>query len=281
MRKSFHFSWGRCLRWCVLALLSVVFLFPFYWMFTTSVKLGKDVFAYPPKLFGFAVTWQYYWEAWNMQDFTLYLLNTLKIVGFGILFSVGSSAVAAYGFARIEFKGRKFLFLLVLATMIMPSEVLIIPQYLEFNMFGWLNTHLPLIVPTLFGNAFFIFLICQYMKSIPMDLDEAAKIDGCGRVKIFLRIILPLLKPVLATCVIFQFMTGWNDYMGPLIYLQTRDQWTMSLGIASMNSEQLYSTVTWGHRMAMSTIFSIFPLLVFFFAQDKLIGGISMSGIKG
>lgn len=281
MQKKNHFSWKSCLRWVSLLLLSIVFLFPFYWMLTTSIKQGKDIFAYPPQLIGFPITFQHYLEAWNMQNFTLYLVNTIKIVLFSIVFAIGSSSFVAYGFSRMEFRGRKILFMIVLATMIMPSEVLIIPQYLEFTKFGWLNTHLPLIVPTLFGNSFFIFLISQYMRGIPCDLDEAAKIDGCNKLKIFLSIILPLLKPVLATCVIFQFMNSWNDYMGPLIYLQTRDQWTMSLGIASMNSEQLYSSVTWGHRMAMATIFSIFPLTLFFFAQDKLIGGISMSGIKG
>lgn len=281
MRIKYRFTWNRVMHLFALCSLAGIFLFPFYWMFTTSIKLGQDVFSYPPKLFGFDVTFKNYAEAWEMQNFSLYLFNTLKIVVFTIAFSVGSSAFVAYGFSRIKFKGKKFFFLLVLATMVMPTEVLIIPQYLEFNRFGWLNTHLPLIVPTMFGNAFFVFLIYQYLKGIPMDLDEAAKIDGCGRLKIFLKIILPLLKPVLATCTIFQFMNSWNDYMGPLIYLQTREHWTMSLGIASMNSEQLYSSVTWGHRMAMSTVFSLFPLTVFFLAQDKLIGGISMSGIKG
>ena len=215
-----------------------------------------------------------------MQNFNLYLLNTFKIVIFNILFAVGSSAVVAYGFARIRFAGRNMLFLLVLATMIIPGEVLIIPQYIEFKIFGWLNTHLPLIIPALFGNAFYIFLIRQYLKSIPFELDEAAIIDGCSRPEIFYRILLPLLTPVLSTCIVFQFMGSWNDYMGPLIYLQTRDKWTFSLGIASLNSEQLYSAVNWGHRMAMSTIFSLFPLIIFLLAQEKLIGGISTTGIK-
>lgn len=281
MYGTSSFKPGACLRWIVLIILSVVFIFPFYWMFSTSIKMGEDIFAFPPKLIPYPFSFKPYVEAWNMQNFNLYTLNTFKIVLLSIVFAVLSSAIVAYGFSRIRFKGREFLFLLVLATMIIPAEVLIIPQYIEFKYFGWLNSHLPLIVPALFGNAFYIFLIRQYLKGIPFELDEAATIDGCNRLQIFYRILLPLLMPVLSTCIVFQFMGSWNDYMGPLLYLQTRDKWTLSLGIASLNSEQLYSSVNWGHRMAMATVFSLFPLLVFFLAQEKLIGGISTTGIKG
>ncbi|WP_077534328.1 carbohydrate ABC transporter permease [Massiliimalia massiliensis] len=274
-------SFSRLFRYLVLIALSILFIFPFYWMLSTSLKVGTDIFAFPPKLIPNPITFQWYGEAWTMQDFTLYLINTLKIVGCNVILAVLSSALVAYGFARIRFRGRNILFVIVLATMILPNEVLILPQYMEFNLLGWINSHAALIVPNMFGFPFFIFLIHQYLKGISSELDEAATIDGCNRLQIFFKILLPLLTPVLATCVIFQFMNTWNDYMGPLIYLQTRDKWTMALGIASINSERLYSSVNWGHRMAMSTLYSIPPLLVFFFAQDKLIGGISMSGMKG
>ncbi len=269
------------LRWFVLSVFSVIFLFPFYWMLITSVKTGENIFAFPPQMIPSPVTIRWYIEAWNMQDFNRYLLNTLKIVVLSTVLSCFSSAMVAYGFARIRFAGRRVLFLIVIATMIIPGEVLILPQYLEYKFIGWLNTHLPLIVPNAFGVAFYIFLIHQYLKGISTELDEAAIIDGCNRFQVFQKILLPLLTPVISTCVIFQFMNSWNDYMGPLIYLQTRDKWTMALGIASINSELLYSSVNWGHRMAMSTLFSLLPLLVFFFAQDKLIGGIATSGLKG
>lgn len=278
--KKKSFSLSRLFRYIILLALSMVFIFPFYWMLSTSLKTGTDIFAFPPQLIPNPVTFEWYGEAWKMQDFTLYLLNTLKIVGCNVVLAIFSSALVAYGFARIRFRGRKVLFMIVLATMILPNEVLILPQYMELNLFGWINSHAALIIPNAFGIPFFIFLIHQYLKGISPELDEAAKIDGCNRLQIFLRILLPLLKPILATCIIFQFMNTWNDYMGPLIYLQTRDKWTMALGIASINSERLYSSVNWGHRMAMSTLYSIPPLLVFFFAQDKLIGGISMSGVK-
>lgn len=278
-RKGIPFS--RIFRYFVLVFLSILFIFPLYWMFSTSLKTGTDIFAFPPKLIPNPITFEWYGEAWTMQDFTRYLINTLKIVVCNVVLAVLSSALVAYGFARIKFRGRNIFFMVVLATMILPNEVLILPQYMEFNLLGLINSHAALVIPNMFGVPFFIFLIHQYLKSISLDLDEAARIDGCNRLQIFFRILLPLLMPVLATCVIFQFMNTWNDYMGPLIYLQTRDKWTMALGIASINSERLYSSVNWGHRMAMSTLYSIPPLLMFFFAQEKLIGGISMSGLKG
>ena len=267
-------------RWILLTVMGVLFAFPFYWMFTTSVKPQDEIFTFPPQLIPTSIQFNSYVEAWAMQDFTLYMLNTFKIMLFNIVLCVGVSAFVAYGFSRFQFRGKNLLFSIVLATMIIPSEILIIPQYLQFNAFQWLNTHYPLIIPQAFGNPFFIFLMRQYLSGIPKDLDEAALIDGCGRLRTFFKVILPLLVPVITTCAIFQFMSTWNDYMGPMLFLQTRDTWTMSLGIASLNSEKVYSTVNRGHRMAMSTIFSIIPLFAFLLAQKKLIGGISTTGIK-
>lgn len=270
----------QVLRWVILTALGVLFAFPFYWMFTTSVKPQEEIFMFPPRLIPGSIDFSSYAQAWGMQNFPRYLFNTFKIMLFNIVLCVGVSALVAYGFSRFRFKGRNFLFTVLLATMIIPSEILIIPQYLEFNAFHWLNTHLPLIVPQAFGNPFFIFLMRQYLSGIPRELDEAAMIDGCGRLRTFFLVILPQLVPVLTTCMIFQLMSTWNDYMGPMLFLQTRDTWTMSLGIASLNSEGVYSSVNWGHRMAMSTIFSVIPLTAFLLAQKKLIGGISTTGIK-
>ena len=247
------------IRIATLTLLGILFVFPFYWMFTSSVKPLDEIFLYPPKLLPSSISFTSYSEAWSMQDFNQYLLNTLRIMAFNIVWCIGMSAVVAYGFARFKFRGRNMLFAIVLATMIIPDEILFIPRYVLFNRFGWLNTHAPLIVPRAFGDPFFIFLVRQYLMGLPRELDEAATIDGCGRVRVFMNILLPLLLPVLTTCVIFQFMNTWNDYMGPLLYLQTRDTWTMSLGLASLNSEQVYSSVNWGHRMAISSIYAIVP----------------------
>ena len=268
-------------RLIIIVIIAIMFIFPLWWMFSTSIKLEEDMFVYPPKLFPYPFSFKSYVEAWTMQNFTLYTFNTLKIVLFNIVFGVGASAIVAYGFARFRFRGKQVLFLLVLATMIIPDQLLYFTQYFEFNWFGWINTHLPLIVPSISGKPFYIFLIYQYLRSIPIELDEAAVIDGCNKFQVFYKILLPLLTPVLTTCIVFQFLFSWNDYLGPLIFLQTRDNWTLSLGVASLYSEQVYSIVNWGHRMAMATIFSIAPLIVFFIAQKKLIGGIATTGIKG
>lgn len=267
------------IKYVLLVILSIIFMLPFLWMVTSSLKLDVDIFAYPPKLLSIPIQFRTYIDAWKSQNFNLFTFNTIKITVLSTIFSVGSSALVAFGFARLKFPGRKFLFVLVLATMMIPGEVQTIPLYIEFKYLHWINTHLPLIVPKMFGEAFFIFLIRQFMMGIPSELDEAAKLDGCNNFQIFYKIMLPLLVPVLTTCVIFQFLWSWNDFFGPLIYLQTRDKWTFSLGVAAFKN-QVYGHVVWNQMMAIATIYSIVPLLVFFFAQDKLIGGISTTGLK-
>ena len=269
----------KIFRYTLLLILSIGFLFPFFWMVSSSVKTDIDIFAYPPKLLPNPVKWRTYLDAWTSQPFNHYTFNTLKITLSSIVFSIFSSAIVAFGFARLEFKGRDKLFFLVLATMMIPSEVLTIPLYVEFKYLDWINTHKALIIPTMFGNAYFIFLIRQFMLGIPKELDEAAKIDGCNNLQIFLKIMLPLLIPVLTTCMIFQFLWSWNDFFGPLIFLQTRDKWTFSLGVAAFKNE-VYGHIVWNQMMAIATIYSIVPLLVFFFSQDKLIGGIATTGSK-
>lgn len=267
------------IKYAILVTLAFFFIFPFYWMVVTSLKTDMDVFKIPPKLLPIPMNLKYYPEVWKLLDFNLYLFNTLKIAVLNVLFSVITSALAAYAFARLKFPKKRLLFNAVIATMILPTEVILIPQYIEFHTLGWTNSPLPLIVPSLFGNAFFIFLIRQYLMGIPYELDEAAIIDGCGRIQIFGRIILPLLTPVLTTCAVFMFMWSWNDLLGPLIYLNTKNHWTLTVGIASLNGA-LYSTVKWGHKMAMASLFSLFPLVVFFLTQKKLVGGIAATGLK-
>lgn len=267
-------------RYTLLTMFSLVFFFPFYWMFVSSLKTQKDMFSYPPVFLPKEITFQNYADAWISQNFTLFTFNTLKIVIFTVVAIPLVSAFAAYGFSRFRFKFKNIIFSILLATMILPEEVLIIPRFLEFNKIGWINTFLPLLIPGLGGSAYFIFLMRQYMDSIPKELDEAAGIDGCGKIYTFVRVILPLMKPIIAACVVFQFMFSWNDYLWPLIYLRTPDKWTLSLGIAAMFSEKTHTTTIWGQSMAMASIFSFVPLVVFFFAQKKLIGGIATSGIK-
>lgn len=271
---------SNILRYAILIVFSMIFFFPFYWMFVSSIKYQDDLFAYPPVFIPNKITFQNYIDAWTSQNFTRYTCNTLIITVISVIVIIFVSALVAYGFSRYQFKFKNVLFSILLATMILPDEVLIIPRFLEFNEIGWINTFLPILIPGLGGSAYFIFLMRQYMGGIPRDLDEAANIDGCGRFNIFAKIIFPLLKPIIATCVVFQFMASWNDYLWPLIYLRSPDNWTLSLGIAAMFSEKTHTTTIWGQSMAMASFFSFVPLLVFFFAQKKLIGGIATSGIK-
>lgn len=280
MNRKHESRIGLAARYLFLAAAALLFFFPFYWMFISSVKTQKDMFAYPPVFFPKEITFSNYINAWNSQDFTLFTTNTLQIVLFTVIVVPLTSALVAYGFSRFRFRGKKAVFSILLATMVLPDEVLIIPRFLEFNAVGWINTFLPILVPGLCGSAYFIFLMRQYMDGIPRDLDEAAALDGCGKFYTFVRIVLPLMTPILATCVVFQFMFSWNDYLWPLIYLRTPDKWTLSLGIAAMFSEKTHTTTIWGQSMAMASFFSFVPLVVFFLAQKKLIGGIATSGIK-
>jgi len=189
-----------------------------------------------------------------------------------------SASAVAYGFARLRFPGRDILFIVVLATMMLPGVVTLIPTYILFQKLGWLNTFLPLIVPAYFGAPFFIFLLRQFFRSIPMELSEAAKIDGASNLRILLQLILPLSRPALATLLIFSFTGNWNDFLGPLIYLNTQDKYTLTIGLQvflQQNSTQFQ------YLMAISFLMSLPIIVVFFFAQQHFVRGIVMSGIKG
>ena len=247
-------------------------------MLITAIKPEAEIVLFPPKLFPWPINFKIFGDAWTAKNFSLFLLNTLKIAFFNVIFVTISSSLVAFGFARMQFPGKNILFIILLATMMIPYEVQIIPLYIGYKYIGWLNTHLPLIVPSLFSTAYFVFFMRQYMMGIPIDLDEAATIDGCGPFQIWYRIILPLIKPVLASCIIFQFLWCWNDFFGPLIFLQTPDKWTFILGISALKGDRVY--IPWNKMMAITTLFSIPPLIVFFLAQDKLIGGLATTGLK-
>lgn len=202
------------------------------------------------------------------------MITILSVVG-----QVASSAVVAYGFARTRFKGRTVWFAIMVATMMMPSQVLIIPQYIMFNKFGWINTWLPLIVPGFFGMPFFIFLIYQFMQNIPQALDEAAFIDGCSKYSIFRRIVLPLIKPALVTSMIFAAYWKWGDFFSPMIYLTDIKKYTLSVALKMFTDPAAQSD--WGASYAMATL-SVLPVLILFFCFQKyLVEGISTSGLKG
>lgn len=212
------------------------------------------------------------------RPFGQYIQNTLTIFAGNLIGTLFSCSLAGYAFGRMRFRGRDRLFSLLILTILIPWQALMVPQFLIFHTIGWYGTYLPLIVPSFFGNAFFVFLIRQYMRTIPRELDEAARIDGAGHLEIFWWIILPLSKPVLAVCAVFVFLGSWNDLLGPLIYLDRNSQFTVALGLANSVTR---SGTDWNLVMAANLIMMIPPVVLYFALQSRLIGGIASVGLKG
>lgn len=265
----------------------VVFAFPFYWLVTTSLKPESDVFRFPPDFLPSSLNWRNYPQALQKFPFLRSLGNTLIIVvgvELGRLFCV---PLAAYAFARIRFPLRNLWFILVLSTMMLPYYVTLIPQYLVFRDLGWLNTFYPLTVPSFFGvgGGFFIFMLRQFYLSIPKEYDDAAMVDGCGRLRIFWYIILPQSKPALMALAIFTFLGEWNDYFGPLIYLTDSHKFTLALSLQLWQVQQQsglgYKPQPYNHVMAIATLITLVPVIIFFFTQRYFLRGLVVSGIQG
>ena len=256
----------------------VVILIPLLWTICMALKPNGEM--YTDNFFPRQIAWDNFYKAVTSIDFFRYLLNTCKILVPVMIGTVLSSAIVAYGFSRFEFKGKRVWFLILLATMMLPGQVTMIPCYLIFRQLGWVNTVLPLTVPSFFGGgACNIFLLRQFMSGIPKDFDEAARIDGAGAFKIFTRVMLPMCRPVLTAVGIFTFMGVWNDFNGPLIYLYDQKKYTIALGLAFFKG--LY-TSQWNLMMAATVLVMLPVLILFFIAQDYIIDGISISsGTKG
>lgn len=256
----------------------ILILIPLLWTISMALKPNGEL--YTANFFPKKVEWGNFYQAVTQIDFFLYLRNTLIIVIPNLIGTVFSSALVGYGFSRFSFKGKRIWFLILLATMMLPGQVTMIPSYLVYRYMGWVNTFLPLIVPCFFGGgAFNVFLLRQFMSGIPKDFDEAARIDGAGSFRIFTRVIMPMTKPALTAVAIFTFMGVWNDFNGPLIYLYDSKKYTLALGLAFFKG--LY-TSQWNLLMAATVIVMLPVLILFFCAQDLIINGISISsGTKG
>ena len=251
---------------------------PLLWMITTSVKAPWAVSLRPPQWIPNPVVWQNYSEMWELLPFNLFLRNTAYITAANVVLTLLSCTLVGYGFARLDFPGRDFWFVVLLATMMLPYQVTMIPVFMIFRKLNWINTYNPLIVPAVFGNAFFIFLLRQFFMTIPRDLDDAATVDGCGRISILWRIHVYLIKPALAAMVVFSFIDNWNSFMGPLIYLTDMKKMTLAVGL-SLFQGQNYTQV---HYLMAASTFTLAPVLVvFFLAQKYFIQGITLTGIKG
>ena len=286
MKLSTAHKIGRFFQYFVLILVGGIMIYPLVWMVGATFKSNAEIFAgigfltASPTLQGYidAVTQNYGGDISIWRAF----INTYSFVIPKVIFTVISSVIAAYGFSRFKFKGRDMLFGIMISTLFLPQVVLNVPQYLMYNSFGWINSpfYLPLWVPTLFATeTYFVYQLVQFMRSIPHDLDEAAAIDGCGPVKILYKIIAPMLSPSLVACGLFQFMWSCNDYMGPLLYVQTPSKYPMSIFVKlSMDAD---SGFNWNRILALSLISIIPQLVVFFCAQDAFIDGISAGAVKG
>lgn len=268
----------KAIIYSVLILCSLLFLLPFFWMISTALKPPEEIYLYPPKWIPSKICLNNFTKAWNAQPFNIFLKNTLVVTVLSTIGQLISSSLVAYGFARFQFKGRDFLFMIVLATMMIPWDVTMIPRYMEFNAFGWINTLKPLIVPSYFGAPFFIFLMRQFLLTIPRELEDAAKIDGANHFQIYYKIFLPLMKPALILIGVFHVMDCWNDYLGPLIFLNDQSKYTLTLGLAQFRG---MFGVDMESIMAVTFLISILPIIIFFIAQRYIVDGITTTGFKG
>ena len=277
-RATIELMWAG-IWYVILSFFALALALPLIWLVSTSLKTGGQTFLMPPKWIPDPFVWSNYADAFRAVAFHEYFWNTVRIVFFATAGTLLTASLAAFAFARLRFPLREPLFLLVLSTIMLPSIVTLIPTFIVFRTLDWIDTFLPLIVPLWFGGgAFNIFLFRQFFMTIPLELDEAARIDGASNFHIYRAVILPLSKPVLATISVFAFIHHWNDFFEPLIYLQSPENWTMAIGLRGFRT--LYST-EWNLMMAASTAM-ILPLLVlFFFAQRYFVSGIQMSGLAG
>lgn len=262
----------------LLITLGALFFLPFYWLLLTSLKADAEIFALPPVWLPHRLRWDNYSRAVTFIPFFLYLRNTLIISMLSVAGSVLSCSLVAYSLAKVQWRGRDALFFLIVATMMLPAQVTMIPVFSIFKKLGWIDTFKPLIVPQFLGTAFYIFLLRQFFLGIPQELSDAARIDGCSELATYWRVILPLAKPALATVGLFTFMGAWNDFTGPLLYLNDETKATLSLGLQQFVGQH---ETEWAMLMAASTLMTLPMILLFFLAQRFFIEGITLTGIKG
>ena len=286
--QSFTRTAGLIIGYLLRTIGALVFILPFYWMLTTSVKDVREAYRSPPTFYPQAITLAPYKTAWEFTPWLSHLQNTMVIMVTVLIGTLLSSTLCAYGFSRIRFKGRDVLFMCILASMMLPSQVTLIPTYLVFRYLGWLDSLKPLIIPSFFGGgAFNIFLMRQFFSTIPMDLEDAARIDGCSRLMVWWRIMLPLAMPAVTTISVFTIQASWNDFFGPLIYLNKPEKFTLALALASFQSQASYvSEIATGQiglytaLMAAATMSTIPIIVLFVLAQRYFVEGIQLTGIK-
>jgi multiple sugar transport system permease protein len=278
-RMAIDFA-GKTLIYLAMILMCLAFLAPFIWTLSASLKTQSKIFSFPPKWIPEQPwQWQNYSEGLTIMKFPLRLRNSILYSTSATFGTLVSSSLVAFGFARCHFKGRNLLFRILLSTMMLPSLVVLIPTFLIFFRLGWTDSYTPLILPTFFGNAFNIFLLRQFFLTLPTELDDAARIDGCSPLGIWWYITLPLSKSALATVTILSLMGTWGDFLGPVVYLSNADLYPLSLGLFSLTGGAL--TPHWEHIMACAVVISLPPLALFLFGQRYILQSAVMSGLKG
>jgi multiple sugar transport system permease protein len=269
---------GQAILYLILILGAVLLSLPLMWLVSSSLKDNSFIFAYPPQWIPDPVVWKNFARVWEIVPFALYLKNTLIITGFSVLGGTLSSSFVAFGFARLRFPGRDILFLVLLSTLMIPFHVTLIPTFALYKWLKWLDTFLPFIVPAfLGGSAFHVFLCRQFYMQLPLELDDAARIDGCNSFGIYWRIILPQSRPVLGIIAIFLFMGNWNAFLLPLIYLQSSEKYPLALGINALRGA--YNT-KWNLLMAASLMVALPCIFLYFLAQRYFVQGIVFSGVE-
>lgn len=281
-------NWRRSKAWrkriataavyAILIALSISFLAPFALMVSTSLKTEERIFTEHIEWIPNPIRWQNYVEALQSFPFLLYLRNTLFVCALVVVGTVLSSALPAYGFARLRWRGRDAMFLIMLATIMLPAQVTMLPVFVMFRTLGWTGTYLPLVVPPFFGSAFAIFLLRQFFLTIPQELSDAARIDGCSEWRIFWQIIVPLSVPALATVALFAFIGAWTDFINPLVYLTDENTYTLAVGLQTFVGRH---SSEWNLLMAAATVVTLPLMVIFFFTQRLFIEGITLTGIKG
>ena len=274
-RTSVNRQTKKIVSYLLMTAIGLVLITPLLWMVFTSLKPMEEIVRYPPTFFPEKIVWQNYLDTITAFPFWRYARNTLLITVLVVFGNVLSNSFIAYGFAKLYFPGKKLMFALVLSTMMIPGFVTMIPQYVLFSKIGWVGTYLPLIVPSFFGNAFNIFLMRQFYLSINDELIEAAEIDGANHFYIWSRLMLPLTKPALITIAINSFNAAWNDFLGPLLYIQDQEKYTLQIGLQVFQNQ---ATTQWNYLMAGATLVLIPTILMFFFAQRYFIEGMDLTG---
>lgn len=271
---------GRMLTYLALAGGGLLMLTPFFWLVSSSLKAPHQIYVFPPQWIPDPILWNNYIEVFEVVPVLRYTINTLIITLSSTAGVVISSSLAAYSFARLRFPGRDIMFAAILATVMLPFVVTMIPVYIMFTKLGWVGTFLPLIVPDWFGGPITIFLLRQFFRTIPMELEDAARIDGAGRPRIFLQIILPLARPALTVVVVLALLNHWNDFLAPLIYLQKRELYTLALGLNAL--QYFEGGLDWTHYvMVLATLMVTPVVLLYFLAQRAFVEGIVLTGMKG